>query len=282
MVGFISIHYAELGRDACAAAMGLTTAQVRQKASRLQLKARGVSAAWHRQQDRHSSLLTGRKRPDQSIVMKAMHANGQFKNRASPESISVRQKKWIAENGHPRGALGMKHSAETKAAIAMKSREQWAGMTQERIMERTVKMMKTRSTNGTYANHRPNTTWKAAWRIIGGIRKFFRSKWEANYAHYLQWLKENKQIADWKHEPKTFWFEGVKRGCVSYLPDFCVTELSGAESYHEVKGWMDARSKTKIKRMAKYHPTVKLIVIDAKGYAALKKKCEVLVPGWEA
>src|SRR5687768_3513242 len=94
----------------------------------------------------------------------------------------------------------------------------------------------------------------ASWRVIGGIRKYFRSRWEANYARYLEWLKTNGEIVSWTHEPKTFWFEKIKRGTRSYLPDFCVIEKNGKEVYYEVKGYMDSKSKTKIKRMAKYYP----------------------------
>jgi hypothetical protein len=129
--------------------------------------------------------------------------------------------------------------------------------------------------------NRANASWGCAWREIGGYPKYYRSKWEANYARYLQWLLEKGEIKEWKHEPETFWFEGIKRGCLSYLPDFRVVENNGAVVYHEVKGWMDARSKTKIKRMAKYHPDVKLIVIDSKGYASLKKTMQPIINDWE-
>jgi len=186
-----------------------------------------------------------------------------------------------AAGQHPRGALGMKHTAETKAVIAEKSRLAAARTTEEQYAARALKSAKTRDANGT-VNERPNASWKAAWREIGGVRKYYRSKWEANYAHYLQWLKAGGHIQDWKHEPKTFWFEGVKRGTVSYKPDFWVQESNGAEAYHEVKGWMDQRSATTIRRMAKYHPLVKLTVIDSKAYEALRKSISSLVPGWEA
>ena len=73
----------------------------------------------------------------------------------------------------------------------------------------------------------------------------------------------------------------MKRGCVSYLPDFKVTYPDGAIEYHEIKGWMDDRSKTKIKRMAKYHPDVKLIVIDSKSYKRIASLMKSTVPGWE-
>ena len=131
------------------------------------------------------------------------------------------------------------------------------------------------------AKNREGATWKAGWREIGGKRAYFRSAWEANYARWLEFLKVHGDILEWEHEPETFWFKGIKRGCMSYLPDFRVMEHSGAVAYHEVKGWMDARSATVIRRMAKYHPKVRLIVVDAKGYRALAKKASCLVQGWE-
>ena len=141
--------------------------------------------------------------------------------------------------------------------------------------------MKAREKNGTLNIPRHNVSWKGGWREIGGIPKYYRSRWEANYARYLEWLKVIGEIADWEHEPKTFWFEGIKRGVMSFLIDFRITENNGDIIYHEVKGWMDDRSKTKIKRMAKYHPDVKLIVIDAKCYKCLAKKMGSSIIGWE-
>jgi len=148
-------------------------------------------------------------------------------------------------------------------------------------MERTKKIILTKHSRGNLINPRIKTTWKAAWREFGGKRKFYRSRWEANYGRYLDWLKQHGEIKEWQHEPDIFWFEGIKRGCVSYLPDFKVTNLDGSIEYHEVKGWMDDRSKTKIKRMATYHPDVKLIVIASKQYKELKKKMSSLIKGWE-
>jgi hypothetical protein len=126
-----------------------------------------------------------------------------------------------------------------------------------------------------------NNSWVAAWREIGGTRKFYRSKWEANYARYLEWLKQKGEIKDWLHEPETFWFDGIKRGVVSYLPDFKVIENNGAIVFHEVKGWMDPKSKTKIKRMRIYHPKVKLIVIGSKAYGSIKKTMRPIITDWE-
>jgi hypothetical protein len=96
----------------------------------------------------------------------------------------------------------------------------------------------------------------------------------------LEFLRKQKEILKWEHEPETFWFAGIKRGVCSYLPDFRVTTKSGAIEYHEVKGWMDTKSKTKIARMAKYHPKVKLIIIDSARYKGIAKMGQKIVPGW--
>lgn len=127
----------------------------------------------------------------------------------------------------------------------------------------------------------PPQHWNAGWREIAGRRIYFRSLWEANYARYLQWLKAQGAIVEWEHEPQTFWFEKIRRGTRSYLPDFRVTENNGLIVYHEVKGWMDPRSKTKIKRMALYHPTVALLVIPARSYRRMNIDLARLVPEWE-
>lgn len=122
---------------------------------------------------------------------------------------------------------------------------------------------------------------KAGWREFGGKRCFYRSRWEANYGRYLEWLKQRGEITDWKHEPYTIWFPGIKRGCVSYLPDFKVWTITHWAEYHEVKGRMDARSRTKLKRMAKYYPERKVLVIGARQYTEIKNKLSKMIEGWE-
>lgn len=280
----LSEFYPLHGVKWCAAHFGLNDGQIRTRASMMQLKARGVSAAWVAKQARHSEILTGRKRPAQAVVMRQLHAAGKLALDPESRARSVAgTKAWLAANGHPRGALGMKHTAETRATLGEKSAAAWARMTEDQILDRTKKMMETREANGTVSPPRPGASWKAGWREIGGVRKYYRSRWEANYALYLEWLKETQNgVAAWAHEPKVFWFEGIKRGCVSYLPDFWVQAPDGSEAYHEVKGWMDDRSKTKIRRMAKYHPTVVLVVVDAKAYRKLAKQVAGFIPGWES
>lgn len=135
---------------------------------------------------------------------------------------------------------------------------------------------------GGFAGGMDRTLWKGGWREIGGYRKYYRSRWEANYARYLEHLRAKEEVASWAHEPKTFWFEGIKRGVNNYLPDFQVVYPGErGEEYHEVKGWMDAKSATKIKRMARYHPTVNLVIVDRKIYNGLEREFGKIIADWE-
>ena len=124
-------------------------------------------------------------------------------------------------------------------------------------------------------------SWAAGWRDIGTTPKYYRSRWEANYARYLEWLKVRGEIKDWAHEPETFWFEAIRRGVRSYKPDFRVWENNGTSCLHEVKGWMDSRSKTTLARMKKYYPSEKIILIDEPQYKAIRRAVMAIVPGWE-
>ena len=113
---------------------------------------------------------------------------------------------------------------------------------------------------------------------LGG--QFFRSSWEANYARYLNFLIVQGEIKSWEFEPDTFVFHGVIRGELTYTPDFKIVENDGSIVFHEVKGWMDRKSKAKLKRMAEFYPEVELIVIGEDEYKALGK-WKGLIDGWE-
>ena len=114
---------------------------------------------------------------------------------------------------------------------------------------------------------------------LGGL--YVRSAWEANYCRYLNWLVELGEIISWEYEPDTFWFENIKRGTRFYTPDFKITNTDNSIEYHEVKGRMDQKSRTRLKRMAKYYPDVKIVVIDSEAYRALAKDVRGFIPNWE-
>ena len=137
---------------------------------------------------------------------------------------------------------------------------------------------------------RPRRDFSHIERPVGvrGIR--FRSRAEARYAAYLDWLFTVRQIESWEYEPTTFWFTpdavkgGVRRGVTSYRPDFLVwTNRAFAgphREWHEVKGYMDPRSQTALTRMKRYYPHETVIVIDSKQMAALKRQVGGIVPHW--
>lgn len=110
------------------------------------------------------------------------------------------------------------------------------------------------------------------WHEVGEKKYFFRSTYEINYALILQFKKKNRLILDWFYEEKEFWFTGIKRGVCSYKTDFKVINVDGSHEWHEVKGYMDKKSATKLKRMAKYYPNEKVILIDKTTLSNLKKQ----------
>lgn len=224
---------------------------------------------------RSSKQNISRRAKQLGLTIRGRHLSDSMKQNSSERMIS-----YYDNNDHPKGFLGGKHSEDTKKSISESSIKAWSEKTDEQITAMVRKQLKTRSANGTMVRPRARCSWKQQWAEINGVRKFYRSRWELNYAYYLEWMRVNGQIKSWEHEPETFWFDEVKRGCVSYLPDFKVVENNDSIAYHEVKGWMDDKSKTKIKRMEKYYPDVKLIVIDASAYKKLAKNLKGLVPGW--
>lgn len=195
------------------------------------------------------------------------------------ESMSAQKIEWFKNNPHPRGMLGKTHSDATRELLRNRvTSEETRQKLSDAMIIRLGSMTKEEEIA---AYQKRNRKWKSGWRDVGGKRIFFRSRWEANYGRYLQWLKEMGNIAEWEHEPKVFWFLEIKRGTRSYLPDFRITENDGTQAFHEVKGWMDPRSKTKIKRMGKYYPDIKLIVIGGKSYKALEKMVSRMIADWE-
>lgn len=227
-------------------------------------------------------------RAHSSLCLKAKELGLTDAHKARQRSAEIaadsrRGKAFWAGRSHPAGMRGKKHSAETKAVLAQKSAAFWSSLTTDERSDLGEKQMTAKfAKHGTRAPNVKRGSWKAGWREVGDKRNYYRSRWEANYARYLEWLKQRGEIQEWQHEPETFWFEAIKRGVRSYLPDFRVWENDGSSSLHEVKGWMDARSKTTLKRMAKYHPSEKITVIREKEYNEIGRKIGPLIEGWEA
>jgi hypothetical protein len=121
--------------------------------------------------------------------------------------------------------------------------------------------------------------YKQFWAIVGDSKPiYFRSSWEYYYSLFLEKLKQDGKIIKWEHEPHCFWFEKIKRGVRSYLPDYRVTHLDGKIEYVECKGYMDDKSKTKMKRMALYHPLVNIRLVDKEWFLKNLKSLKALEP----
>lgn len=172
-----------------------------------------------------------------------------------------------------------KELGRSRAAVAHRAHE--LGLTRmdrPRAMEAVLKTIKAASR---YARTRNGLGVLTA----GGFREdlgiYVRSRWEANYARYLNWLKEQGKVKEWQYEPETFEFPHIKRGTRFYTPDFKVVWADGTVEYHEVKGYMDQKSRTALKRMARYYPDVKIVVIDRSTYQDIRRKLCRVIPGWE-
>lgn len=199
----------------------------------------------------------------------------------SPEELfkirSERTKKVWAEHEHPRGMLGKKHSDEFKDEMSERVLRYWENITEEQLDKRRLKQRATKIVNGTLAP--PVYKNNPYSRTKGGKREdlnntFFRSAWEANIARYFNFVG-----IKWQFEPKTFIFDTIRKGSVSYTPDFYLPE---EDRWVEVKGWMDQKSITKLKRFKKYYPEEysKLEIIGAEEYKAYQKYAR-LIPNWE-
>jgi hypothetical protein len=105
---------------------------------------------------------------------------------------------------------------------------------------------------------------KAQYYNVGGRELYLRSLLEYRAATILQNAVEANLITQWEYEPQRFWFEGIKSGTNSYLPDFKITFSSGLHVWIECKGQLDDKSKTRLKRFAKYYPQEVLWLIRRK------------------
>jgi hypothetical protein len=189
---------------------------------------------------------------------------------------------WLKLNEHPKGNLGNKHSKKYSETMSKKIKALWNNSnsvyrTEQAKQKHSDNMMERQREGKMRQGYSRGSMGKRD--DLGGL--YVRSSWEANYARYLNWLVEQKQIIKWEYEPDVFEFTNIKRGCRSYLPDFKIYNLDGTIEYHEVKGWMDQKSKTKLSRMAKYYKEIKLLVIGKEEYYAIRNDVKPFIPNWE-
>lgn len=273
-IGRFIKEYPEFGKKHCMKEFSLTEPMVRHYAGKYNLKSNfkfNPVSNYNR-----GSRFRGIKRPEHSLKIKELRKQGVYKNLYSDSTnkkMSDTMKRLYKE-----GKISVdrfrnhKHSPESKEKCRIGSINMWKRMTKEMKNERIMKLLKTASSNGTLIKPRHNSTWKQKWYEVGGKRFFSRSSWECNYADILENRKSLGSIKDWEHEPETFWFEKIRTGTRCYIPDFKITNNDGSIEYHEIKGWMDAKSRTKINRMRIYHPEIKLRVIEGKEYKEIIRR----------
>jgi hypothetical protein len=270
---FLKNNYSNNGKLWCCKELNRTDGSIRLKASRLGLKTDKHNEIYRVGHVKTGLSIKGNNNPSKRLEVRKKIKES-WKNRDlikiyTPElrkKLSDNTQKWIKEKGHPRGMLGKHHSDKVKKEMSIRYKNMWANPNsmvnsrefRQEQSDRMKKQIHQRiKTKGTIYSRTHN-----GWYVIGKRKIYLRSNWEVNYSRYLEWLRLNKKIIKWEYEPKTFWFKKIKRGVRSYTPDFRITNNNGEIEYHEVKGWMDSRSKTKLKRIKKYYPNIKLILID--------------------
>lgn len=285
-IDFLLINYPLKGKWFCIKSLHKREGQVRSMASKLKLRIDRNSEFYKDFQKRAASSKVGKKRPDHSELMKRYTREGRFevitgeRTEEQKKNISEKAKKRIAENGHPRGMLGKTHSDENKIKISLNSKIMWADKNHI-IHSKSYKEKRAKQQSDHMIQRLKNNPQNQYSRVkkgkvtIDGKTFFARSRWEANVAAYLQYLKDSQLIKDWEHEAEEYRFDAIKRGVMSYLPDFKVTRLNGSFYLIEVKGYMDDKSKTKLNRMKKYFPDIFIDLIESKRYKQLQENSKL-------
>jgi hypothetical protein len=308
LIQFLKDNYPIKGKNWCCEKLGLKEHQVRYKASILKLRIDTQSEFYKNVKSKMAETNRGKKRPKQSKVMKDLWTSGKITNPPKKERTCVycgsvffwdnsknRRKtcsdecyKNLIKNlwkdrDHPKGMMGKTHSKEEKRNMSERSKKLWADKSSKLNSLEHRQSLSIRNSKlhekGILGNKNSYSRCKRGWFDDGKKKYFMRSSWELNYATYLNFLIEAKDIKDWEYEVDIFRFNNIKQGVVSYKPDFKIYNNDDTIEYHEVKGWMDSKSKTKIKRMKKYYPEIKLIIIGQKEYKSIKSK-NFLYRGW--
>lgn len=191
--------------------------------------------------------------------------------------LSENMKKTIEKNGHPKGMLGKNHSEKMRSDMSVRVSKMWDDKYSKFNKEEFRQGISDRAVG---VRRGANNYSRAKSGTREDLGFFVRSSWEANYARYLNFLIKNKEILRFEYESDTFIFNEIKRGTRSYTPDFKVFLSDGTFEYHEVKGWMDNKSRVKLERMARYYPDAKIVLIQKKEYKSIEKFSS-LIENWE-
>jgi len=98
--------------------------------------------------------------------------------------------------------------------------------------------------------------------------QFFRSRWEANFARVLDYLR-----LGWVYEPRRFYGDGC-----SLLIDFYIPVV---DKYFEVKGWMKESEQRKLSIIKTANPEAAIGIVGKKEYSFLTQLYKKFIPNWE-
>lgn len=125
-------------------------------------------------------------------------------------------------------------------------------------------------------------------REIGGKSISFDSSYEANFARFLQHLKEKKEILAFVKNTTKFPFSETvdlskvcKTGTIqrSYTPDFLVFYPDWTYTVFEIKGWMNKRDDLKKAQFEKDYSGLKLEYVRKKDLLQIQNS--LTLPWWE-
>jgi len=285
-IEFLRVNYPNKGKNWCIESLKRPEGSVRKKAFSLGLRQDKTSDFFKDWQRRAKESKIGQENPKLSLFLKQKSIKGELwiqkngHNKETKKFISENTKSWIQKNGHSKGMLGKTHSEKTKQQMSKKRIGVKLNLSQKERQRRSNQAQKNihlrlKQHNSIYSRS------NQGWYKIKTKKYYFRSSWEVVVARYFEWLKMQKIIKKWEYEPDVFWFNNIKRGVRSYLPDFKITNNDGSQEYYEVKGYMDSKSKTKIKRIAKYYPEITLYIIDKPYYQTIKLQERLFPPAKE-
>ena len=178
------------------------------------------------------------------------------------------------KGSNPSRFSGHKHSDISREKVSKGLILAFSKIPNDIKKERAMKAVETKRKNGGF-----NTTSNAYSRCKGGYRTdlkhYFRSSWEANIARILNYYN-----IKWEYEIKRFDFSNEYEGVLSYQPDFYLPEYN---IWIEVKGWMDEKSKERLKLFSQYYPkeNKNLFLIDSNTYSYLSKNYLNIIKYWE-
>lgn len=193
------------------------------------------------------------------------------KDKKMPEDIRIRlseiMTKWISENGHPRGALGYRHTESDIRKMSDAQTRSWKNPKCIRNSEEYRQMLSDRLHNSKMLGVMNVFSNRGKHPItLGGVDFVFKSTWEVEVAKRLESLKSEKLIAGWDYEKVHFEFKDVSRLFRSYCPDFDVYFSNGDVLYIEVKGWKMESSMKRISMFRERYPFEKYFLLDKQEY----------------